>query len=418
MSGRLELLFLCQTLPFPPDGGVWIRSYHVLRLLAETFDVTALCFERTGGYRERYPTAVEDGVRALGRFGDVQAFPVPQSRSRLRLVWDHLRSTARRRVYTHYLYESAPFRSRLEQLLGSKRFDLVHCDSLDLAAYLPACGGIPIACVHHNLESDFLRRRARAQRSWIRRRYVDFQAGLTEELERAWASRVGVNVMVSESDRERLRAIAPEAHSVVVPNGVDVHEFRPEPGQERGATYVGGIDWFPNQDALDFFCEDILPELRAVEGAMPVRWVGSASPVQQRYYRERYGVEVTGYVEDVKPFMRDSSCNIVPLRVGGGTRLKILHSWAMGKAVVSTTIGAEGLEAVDGENILIRDDPRAFAEAIVRVERDADLRRRLGQAARRTAETRYSWNVVGAHMRDEYLRLLAREKAGEPASVA
>src|SRR3990170_777365 len=122
-----------------------------------------------------------------------------------------------------------------------------------------------------------------------------------------------------------------------------------------------------------------------------VRWIGAASAEEQRSYREQYGVELTGYVADVKPFMHDAACHIVPLRVGGGTRLKILNAWAMGKPVVSTSIGCEGLATADGENILVRDDPKDFADAILAVLRDDDLRRRLGDAGRETVERLYSW---------------------------
>ncbi|HEV2130469.1 MAG TPA: glycosyltransferase family 4 protein, partial [Longimicrobiaceae bacterium] len=120
--------------------------------------------------------------------------------------------------------------------------------------------------------------------------------------------------------------------------------------------------------------------------------------------------ELTGYVEDPRPFVRDAACYVVPLRVGGGTRLKILEAWGMGKAVVSTSIGCEGLDAVDGENILIRDTPETFAEAVRAVLHDPELRGRLGAAARATAERRYSWEVIGGPMVRRYLELIPAHK--------
>ena len=170
-------------------------------------------------------------------------------------------------------------------------------------------------------------------------------------------------------------------------------------------VFVGGTNWFPNRDALDFFCEQILPHVQAGGAHVPARWVGSASAEQRRSYRERYGVELTGYVDDVRPFMRDAACHIVPLRAGGGTRLKILNAWAMGMAVVSTSIGCEGLAVVDGENILIRDDPRDFANAVLEVLESEALRRRLGERGRATTERLYSWDVIGQDMIETYLRV-------------
>jgi glycosyltransferase involved in cell wall biosynthesis len=136
---------------------------------------------------------------------------------------------------------------------------------------------------------------------------------------------------------------------------------------------------------------------------VPIQWIGSATAEERRHYLGRYGIDVTGYVDDVRPLMEQAACHIVPLRAGGGTRLKILNSWAMGKPVVSTAIGCEGLDAVDGRNILIRNDPKAFAEAMHAVMLDAALARRLGAAGRATVEQTYSWDVIGSDLVAAYL---------------
>src|SRR5262249_52344196 len=152
------------------------------------------------------------------------------------------------------------------------------------------------------------------------------------------------------------------ARVTVIPNGVDVATFRPEPGRAEGLVFVGGSNWFPNRDALDYFCHEVLPHVRRMCGdGIPVRWVGRCSENDQRDYANRFGVQLTGYVDDVRPWVRDAACYIVPMRVGGGTRVKILDAWAMGKAVVSTSIGGEGLAVADGTNILVRDRPEEFA---------------------------------------------------------
>ena len=404
--GNLKLLFLCQTLPYPPDGGVWIRTYHVLRLLARAFDITALCFERAATSGNGAASDIAASRDALGRFAAVEVFPISQKHSRLRYAWDHLRSVALRRAYTAYMYDSSAYDKRLTDLVRTNDFDLVHVDSLgDLAGYLPACRRIPVVCVHHNVESALLQRRAAIERSEWRSAYLRYQSRLTEELERRWCERVALNVAVSEQDRATLKRIAPAARVAVVPNGVDIEEFQPDRTKGNGVAFVGGTNWFPNRDALDFFCDEILPQVRAARTGVPVRWIGSASTEQRRYYFERYGVEVTGYVADVRPYMREAACHIVPLRAGGGTRLKILNSWAMGKAVVSTSVGCEGLAAEAGENILIRDDPTDFANAILAVLDDDELRRRLGERGRATVEQLYSWEVIGHDLIERYLRV-------------
>jgi glycosyltransferase involved in cell wall biosynthesis len=164
-------------------------------------------------------------------------------------------------------------------------------------------------------------------------------------------------------------------------------------------VFVGATSWFPNRDALQYFCDAILPRVRAAGELATVRWVGGGpSDEARRHSLHRYGVELTGYVPDVRPYVRDAACYVVPLRVGGGTRLKILDAWAMGKAVVSTSVGCEGLAAEDGRNILIRDDPASFAQAVCAVLQDGPLRRRLGVEGRRTVERLYSWEGIGESM--------------------
>lgn len=400
---RPRLLFLCQTLPYPADGGVWIRTYHVLRLLSRAFDITALCFERAASAGEGVDWKVAAGPDALGRFADVEVFPIPQKRSRVRYLWDHLRSVATGRVYTTYLYESRAFRSRVRELLRSNRYDLVHVDSLDLATYLPDCDSVPVVCVHHDVESALLRRRAAVERHRWRRPYLRLQAGLMEDVERRWCERIALNVAVSQHDRSLLQRIAPGSLVTVVPNGVDADEFRFDGQVGLGIAYVGGTTPFPNRDALAFFCDRILPSVRTLVGNVPVRWIGRASPEEQQHYRDRFGIELTGYVEDVRPMMRQAACHIVPLRTGGGTRLKILNSWAMGKPVVATSLGCEGLEAVDGVNILIRDDPTDFAAAIRAVLETPRLRQRLTDGGRETVNRLYSWDVLGRQLIETYL---------------
>ena len=404
LTRRPRLLFLCQTLPYPPDGGVWIRTYHIIRLLADAFDITALCFERAGSAGAK-PTPVEAATeQGLGRFASVELFPIPQRRSRLRFLYDHLRSLALRRVYTTYLYDSRALQQRLSTLLDSTAFDLVHVDSLDLARYLPACRDIPVVCVHHDIESALLRRRAAVEERALRSAYFRYQSRRMEEVEREWCGRVALNVTVSERDAGRVAQIAPHARVAVVPNGVDIETFRPDDTPGAGVAFVGGTNPFPNLDALNFFAADVLPHLRTRQEQLPIKWIGRASDDQREHFSS-HGIDLTGYVADVRPMLREAACHIVPLRVGGGTRLKILNSWAMGKPVVSTSVGCEGLATSDGDNILIRDDPKEFARAILDVIGDRQLQKRLGEHGRATAERLYGWEAIGREMRAAYLSI-------------
>lgn len=419
-SNKPRLLFLSHVLPYPPDSGVKIRTYHLLRLLAQDFDVTALCLYRVRG-EDAAARDIEGRMSALERFATVDAYPIPQVQSRARFLWDHVRSVVTGRAYTWYVYQSSPFQRRLEELLQDRTFDLVHVDSLDLARFLPALEDPPVVCGHHNAESKLLERRADRQDSFLKRAYMRLQAKLTRRLEERWCPRLDLNIAVSEQDRRVLEKRAPHGRFAEIPNGVDVGHFTPGDSEEEAEiVFVGGTSWEPNKDAMFFFCEEVQPLLRERLDSVTVRWIGRAATDERRRIESRYDdVELTGYVEDIRPHVRPAACYVAPLRMGGGTRLKILDAWAMGKAVVSTSLGCEGLRAVDGDNILIRDDPEGFANAVETVLESPRLRDQLGRRARKTAQRHYSWEVLGKHQSRLYRDILTAEGAvtSEPEAV-
>jgi len=401
---RPKLLFISQALPFPPDGGVKIRTFNILRLLSRTFDVTALCFYRSKA--GRFETDVSGAVAGLEPFARVEAFPIPQEHSTLRLVWDHLRSVVMRRTYTVYSYQSEGFERHLMEYLASEQFDLVHADSLDLSYYFPLLGDLPLACTHHDAQSALLRRRAELERSVLKSWYFRLQAHLMRKEEALWCPKVAVNVPVSEVDARILGEIAPGARFLVMPNGVDTNYFSPGPAAETsGLTFVGGTTWYPNKDALEYFAAEILPRLREKGLTEQVTWVGRATDAEIAHYSREHGIVMTGYVDDVRPLVQSAACYVVPIRMGGGTRVKILDAWAMGVPMVTTSVGCEGLAAADGENALIRDDPESFAAAVIQVVRNRELARAIGAAGRKTAELSYSWDALEPILRDGYLDL-------------
>lgn len=401
---RPKLLMLVQTLPYPPDSGVAIRTYNVLRQLSVSFDVTALCFYRwkDGQAQQQLPAS----VKALAKFARVRAFPIPQEHSRVRWLRDHFSSVLTGRVYTDFVYESESFRSAVRAALREHEYQLVHIDSLDLASYLNEVSTVPVVCVHHNIESELLARRAPLERTRIARAYVRYQARMMRASEVRHCAGLALNIVVSEADRSTLVALVPEAQCIEVPNGVDVETFQPDAQATSGIVFVGGTTWFPNLDALEYFARDVLPHVRKTYPDVTVTWVGRASSEERRRFWADHRIRLTGYVDDVRPFVHQGACFVVPLRVGGGTRLKILDAWAMGKAVVSTSIGCEGLAAANGLNIIVANTAIDFARAVCTVLEDDSLRLRLGAMGRATVVDRYSWDTIGSAMRTAYANVV------------
>ncbi|MEX2375113.1 MAG: glycosyltransferase [Dehalococcoidia bacterium] len=251
-AGRPRLLYLGHNLPFPPVEGALIRSYHTVRLLSRTFDVSAIYFFRRGAHASEEARRV--ALRELKRFGPATVHPISQEFSRTRFAWDHVRSLLTRTPYTRWSYESEDVRTRLSEEFGGDGFDMIHVDSLDLMAYLPAfvSSRMPVVLAHHNVESSLLRRRAEPERR-LKRAYIKHQANLVARAEREWAPRVALNVTVSEDDAALLNQIAPEAEVFVVPNGVDTTAFAPnEKEPQGGIVFVGGTLGFRTLMEWDF----------------------------------------------------------------------------------------------------------------------------------------------------------------------
>lgn len=389
-GGKPRLLFLAHRLPYPPDSGVSIRAFHLLRLLAQSYEVTLVAFHRIGGTASQ--VALEQHLAVLRTMvADVVVHPIPQERSRMRWVADHIRSIFTRRPYTEFVYASSAYRAAVVERCRRTEFAVVHMDSMDLVGYLPLLTGLPVVCGHHNIESTLLRRRAGMEANWLTASYLRLQAGWLRQAEVEWCPLVALNVVVSERDRVELGALAPDASIIVVPNGVDDIAMRPQGAGDQGIVFVGGTTWFPNRDALDYFATDVLPRIRARFPEVRTVWVGRVGDEERDRYG-RTGITFTGYVDDIREYVGAAACFVVPLRVGGGTRLKILDAWAMGKAIVSTRAGAEGLDAIEGQNIVLREDPQAFAEAVLEVLSDKPMRDRLGRAGRELIEQKYAWD--------------------------
>ena len=214
-------------------------------------------------------------------------------------------------------------------------------------------------------------------------------------------------VGVSAQDRERLVALCPGMAVEVVSNGVDLDYFKPGDAEdEMSLVFTGSMDWHPNEDAVLYFCHHVLPLIRTEFPEIKFCIVGSNPSERVLGLQRLEGVVVTGSVEDVRPYISNAAVYVVPLRVGGGTRLKILQALAMRKAVVSTSIGCEGLDLQPEEHLLVADEPQQFAESTIRLVRDRSLRNRLSESGGALVREKYSWDVIVETLDLAYRRLI------------
>jgi glycosyltransferase involved in cell wall biosynthesis len=317
--------------------------------------------------------------------------------------------------FTITRYTSRAARARAANLMRERRYDVAVCDFLTPTLTLPAAmastQGIPAVLFEHNVESDLWLRRylserrpaARAIYWWESRRMRSFEARMLAAYQRVLA--------VSAHDRDRLLALAPGVQVDVVPTGVDLRRFHPGPDGEGApdlVVFVGSMDWEPNVDGVEWFCDSVWPLVRKQVPGATFRIVGR-SPGSRVQRLSGPSVEVTGSVASVVEHLHEAAAVVVPLRVGGGTRLKIYEAMATGCPVVSTTIGAEGLDVQDGKNILLRDAAVPFADALIGLLRNVDDRRRIGNAAIQHA-LQYDWPRVAERL--EATLRSARSQAG------
>ena len=406
----MRILWLSANLLLPLDKGGKLRTWHLMRHLARRHEITYLAFREPD-----QPAANVEGMKEVASRVETITRSEP-TKGTLRFYADAALHLLDPLPYAVGKYRSAEYRRRLARLLKEERFDLVVCDFLFPAVNLPKRLPCPAVMFTHNVESEIWRRHAETKSDAIGRLLYGAQYRRMLRYERRMLARFDGILAVSDADRETFArlypgAIAQPAH--VVPTGVDTEYFAPSAGSQQPARliFTGSMDWLPNEDAMIYFCRDVLPAIRAEVPDAALTIVGRTPTPAVKKLAEERGVTVTGRVDDVRPFMRDASVYIVPLRIGGGTRLKIFEAMAMGRAVVSTTIGAEGLPVTDGEHVLLADDPATFARAVVHLIRDTGHRTRIEAAARALVLARYDWSAVAGELEDALIRFASHGAA-------
>jgi len=399
------------------DKGGKIRTYHMLKELKREHHVTYLTLD-DGAAGEQARERASEYCHELVR--------VPH-RTRAKFTAGFYAELAAnvfsRRPYALAKYESAEMRREVARLASGGAFDVLVCDFLTPAVNLPA--RLPCATVlfQHNVEAMIWRRHYETQRSPLKKAYLYEQWRKTRAFERETCRRFDHVVAVSREDREVMEREYGVREITDVPTGVDTEFFRPTgegPREARGLVFTGSMDWLPNEDAIRFFTAEIMPRVRREMPDATLTVVGrNPSPGLVALSESDASIKVTGRVEDVRPYLERAALFVVPIRIGGGTRLKIYEAMAMEKPVVSTTIGAEGLPLSDGAELLIADAPEEFASAIVRVLRDDDLARTLAARAASKVRQLYGWDKVAEAFANAcLLAAQSRERGGEAEALA
>jgi glycosyltransferase involved in cell wall biosynthesis len=424
MSPR-PLIFLCPRVPHPLNTGAKIRTHAVLNALKSAYAVHYVGFQQP----DLTPAQAEAALK-----GCASVFLRPEPACGLTgKGWLAMRSLPDARPATMLKYTSAALAGRVREILAAHPEAVVHADHLHMAAYLGTGRSALRVVDEHNVEAQIVERAAERLRPGgalarlaapATQAWLTMQAGRMRRYEASWLDKADLALAVSPGDAEQLAAMAPGTAVEVIPNGVDVEYFKAgETGQGPTAgrmVFTGSMNWLPNQDAMLYFCQEMLPLMRSMPGPA-AGWsldIVGQSPSAAVQALARAGVRVTGTVDDVRPYVAGGEVFIVPLRIGGGSRLKILEAFAMEVPVVSTAIGCEGLGVSDGAQLLVADTPQAFAEAVGRVASDGELRRRLVESAKRHVLERFTWPEIGRRLLSIYELRLKSGGDGSNARVA
>ena len=388
-------------------GGLWpltsggrLRSFHTVAELSRRHHVTVVTTHEAPDEAGALPARLGAATRVVS----LSFVPAKQGSARFALALTG--SWASPLPVDLWRWRIRAIRDVVRRMLTRGRFDICVADFLAAMPNIPdRIGAVPLVLFEHNVEHMIWKRVSETERRTLLRPLLEVEWRKMRHYETLACQRAALVLAVSDADRDVLQLLAPAARIETVPTGVDAAYFAPtDPDVEDEVLFTGSMDWYPNDDAMAYFIDRILPPIRREVPGVRMTIVGRRPRPRLREVAQAAGVTVTGTVEDIRPFMARAAVYVVPLRIGGGTRLKVFEALAMGKAVVSTAIGVEGLALVEGTEFALADDPDEFARSVVALLRDPARRRALGARGRRLIEARYSWaesaRVFEAHCRE------------------
>jgi glycosyltransferase involved in cell wall biosynthesis len=388
----VRILWLKTELLHPVDKGGKIRTYQMLKELKKNHHVTYLTLDDG--------TADKDAIEKASEYAH-ETIAIPHrtaAKFSAKFYLELAGNLASKLPYALQKYVSAEMRDATEKLVAKENFDVVICDFLTPVVNLPANLNAATLLFQHNVEAMIWRRHFEVATSAAKRAFMKMQWRRMFEYEKKSCRRFDWVAAVSKEDADTMRNEYGVENVSDVPTGVDTEFFAPARTNEKeefNLVFTGSMDWLPNEDAIRWFTEEILPLVRRRIPKVSLTVVGrNPFPSLIELSKKDSSIVVTGRVPDVRPFMEKASVYIVPIRIGGGTRLKIYEAMAMELPIVSTTTGAEGLPLENNREIVLRDTPHEFAEAIVKLLNDKKLAREIGLEAAKTVREKFGWQTV------------------------
>lgn len=395
----MRVLFLAHLFPLPLDSGGKIKSFYTLRALASRHDVHLLAYVRTEQERSLVPQLQQTCS---------QVTTVPLARGKAAMPRDLALSLIGGRSFIVARDFRRTMQEAVESAIAEFKPDVIHIDHLQMAQFVDFSGGYRTVLDHHNVESMIIKRISETSDGRLMRLYGRIEWPKLQRYELEVCRRSDLVLTVSEEDRNTLVGLDPALENVeCVPIGVDTERYArvERKAGSRNVLSIGTMHWPPNVDSALYFHREILPLVKVEEPDCTFTIAGQRPVAAVRGLASDPAVRVLDHFDDERQIAADCGVFVVPLRSGSGVRVKILNALAMGLPVVSTSIGAEGIDVVSGEHLLIADNPEEFARAVVTLLRERDLADRLGENGRELVSSQYSWERVGGRLLGLYDRL-------------
>lgn len=399
-----NILWLSHLLPYPPKGGVLQRSYNLIKETSKRHNITLLAFNQ-----RNLCSSVEDleeGIRHLSQFCNViNVMPIATEASKFSKLKLLAKGLLPGRTYTVSWLESKAYKEKLSEVLASKEFDAIHVDTISLAPYVMHLKEYKKVLNHHNIESLMMLRRAENETNILKKIYFFQEGKKLINYERKACKEFNLNITCSDLDAERLNNIVPGIRSMGIPNGVDLDYFSPLdlPIKQKSIVFAGGLSWYPNLDAMTFFMTQVWPKLVQEIPDVSMTIIGRSPPAWMLQLQDKYkNLTVTGFVDDVRPYIAEAYLYVCPIRDGGGTKLKVLDALAMGKLLIANPIACEGISVENNKNVIFAATPDEYIAAIKEAFENPVSTQRIARNAHELIKARYNFKSIGESLSNAF----------------
>lgn len=409
----MKILWLSHLIPFPPKGGVLQRSFNMIREVGKYHDITLVAFNQNDFLTASLPDVgnpLELAKKELLKIVDsIHVCDIPENSIPAGRYLVALKALLSRQAYNMVWLRSDSSYRLVKDLVMDNYFDVVHLDTISLCIFSGLFKDVPVVLNHHNFESEMLRSRAQREASWIKSRYYQLEADRLLKSENEYCQKVDLNLTCSDDDAELMKKMTVRDNFLPIPNGVDTSYFYPNHSvqiHDKSIVIVGGLSWYPNKEAVEYFIREIWPLIKTqipgvtvdIVGRGPTREMLSLAEIDERVF-------VHGFVDDVREYLWRSHFYLCPIRTGGGTKLKILDALATGSCIIADPFSCKGIEVTDGKNVLFAKYPQDYVDQLKRLIDDPECQSRLRQSGPKLIRELYSYNRIGKEYSDALLGL-------------